>query len=187
MLQCNTGFFFLCPSSLWSLCDFQWLQSSFVIHQKHCSVAFSALFCGWTLVTCEDLARKSSAPTRCALPVKPTLLGWLSSPIVHHRTVCFKWTTLSFDFVKLWMLWILICWRTKDHLLLHLTHCSFAFSALFCGWTLVTCEDLARKSSAPTRCALPVKPRLLGRSSSPIVHHRIICFKWTNLSIVDFV
>jgi hypothetical protein len=46
------------------------------------------LFCVWTPVTCEDLARKSSVPTRRALLVKPTLLGWCNSPVVHHdRTV----------------------------------------------------------------------------------------------------
>ena len=55
----------------------------------HCSVTFSALFCGWSPVTCKDLAQMSSAPTCCAIPVKPTLLGWLSSPIIHRRTVCF--------------------------------------------------------------------------------------------------
>jgi hypothetical protein len=48
---------------------------------------------------------------------------------------------------------------TKDHLSLHLTHFSaVAFSVLFCGWTPVTSEDLAQKRSAPTRCALTVKP-----------------------------
>ena len=44
-------------------------------------------FCVWTSVTCEDLARKSSVPTRRALLVKPTLLGWCSSPFVQQRTV----------------------------------------------------------------------------------------------------
>jgi hypothetical protein len=47
----------------------------------------STLFCVWTLVTCEDLARKSTAPTRRALPIKHTLLGWCSRPIAHRWTV----------------------------------------------------------------------------------------------------
>ena len=46
----------------------------------------SLLFCVWTAVTCEDLAQKSSVPTCCALLVKPTLLGWCSSPFVYQRT-----------------------------------------------------------------------------------------------------
>ncbi len=75
----------------------------------------------------------------------------------------------------------------KIILSLHLMHFSVAFSTLFCGLTPATCKDLAQNSSTLTRCAVPVKSTLLGRLSSPFVHCRTVCVKWTTLSIVDFV